>query len=168
MATKTASKKSLKAAVLLACVAYLAASGGAISNAGVMSFTVANSIPSVGQIECSREGQYVSCNATLTDLNGFQDLTGCNGTLHKEDWEYRNASCIIYGGLGVEATCACIFQVKDGETGVWTASITAQDNDTQGLGENKVNIGFYDTRPVWNPTLGGIRRPATLFGLCWP
>lgn len=103
-------------------------------------------MPSVKSVTCSRGGYLVWCNATVVDLNGHQDLFGCNGTLSSGNNldTYFNNSCMLYGGSGNEGNCVCSFQLKDEEEGGWTASITAQDYETSGAGEGTISI----IRPV--------------------
>jgi hypothetical protein len=117
----------------------------------VMNFTVANSAPTVGAVSCDHVGltegnDYIAwCWATVTDLNGYQDVVGCNGTFFRnsalqtgvanQNNRYFNSSCFLFGGNANTVTCNCSFGMKyfaDGNV-LWTGNITAYDSVSSGF-----------------------------------
>lgn len=97
--------------------------------------------------------QTVTCNASFTDANGFDDVTRVEGTLYHDsvsasDAEsnvtlYRNESCLASGSSCIEipgsgsnnGTCSCQFDVQYfAINGSWRCNITVADivlNDTE-------------------------------------
>ncbi|MDD5111361.1 MAG: hypothetical protein PHG85_02325 [Candidatus Altiarchaeota archaeon] len=115
----------------------------------VMNFTVANVAPFITQVTCDtinplQEGQDYNawCFAEITDLNGWQDVAGCNGTLFKAsalqfaapnyNVRYVNTTCTLSGGTGMTVDCNCTFFMKyyaDGNV-IWTGNLTARDTSS--------------------------------------
>lgn len=97
--------------------------------------------------------QTVTCNASFTDQNGFDDVTRVEGTLYHDsvsssDAEsnvtlYRNSTCLasgsscvqIEGSGGNNGTCSCQFDVQYfAINGSWRCNVTIADtvlNDTE-------------------------------------
>jgi len=119
-----------------------------------MNFSVSNAAPFVGTVLCTIPASFseavnynVTCNATLTDANGYQDVAACNGTWFRatsqkagsqdDNVRYSNASCKLDGGSGNNVNCNCWFPVRyfaDG-TVYWIGNITARDGSNT-LGHN--------------------------------
>jgi len=81
----------------------------------------------------------VSCNTTVKDWNGFNDIDSVNATLYfylndssdpdDEDEHYTNASCAeISNDGGFEANYSCTFEVRYfAKNGTWTCNISVND-----------------------------------------
>jgi len=92
---------------------------------------------------------WVSCNATIVDENGWQDV-GTNGSVNATFYHhtvnatdsddtnthYTNTSCTFIGGSGNNVTAVCRVQMEhEALNGTWTCNITAIDN-SGGTGSN--------------------------------
>jgi len=117
-----------------------------------MNFSVSNVAPTVGTVTCtfqtpSEAVDYnVTCNASITDTNGWQDVVACNATWFKatslvggaanENNKYYNATgCTLTSGTSNTVNCNCGFRVRyfaDGSVN-WIGNITARDS-SNGLG----------------------------------
>jgi len=91
----------------------------------------------------------VWCNATVTDEDGYVDVTTVNATL----WDpadttegaadnntnhYTNSSCALSGGSGTTVNAACVFSLQYYiDAAEWTCKLTAVDN-TSATGTNNV------------------------------
>ncbi|MBM3309563.1 MAG: hypothetical protein FJY77_04845 [Candidatus Altiarchaeales archaeon] len=131
--------KTCMHAVIFFCM--LAITQAAAQEASVMQFSVLNTPPTVGTVSCTQAGDKVLCSAIVTDLNGYNDILGCNGTLQKAGMEdkYYNNSCSLSDGSGITVNCACFFAIQPLE-GQWTANLTAKDPVAYGQAEGKVTI----------------------------
>lgn len=91
----------------------------------------------------------VWCNATITDNDGFADVTGVNATI----WDtaattenaadsgsnhYTNASCTLSGGSGTTVDAACAFPLQYYANATeWTCKLIANDS-TSATGTNNI------------------------------
>jgi len=87
----------------------------------------------------------VSCNATITDLDGFQNITIANATLFDStnanpgspddnNNHYTNASCTLSGGSGntTNAVCGFSLQYYANPGTSWECNMTAYDDVNTG------------------------------------
>jgi hypothetical protein len=135
--------------VALALVAFLSITlpteTVAQGDTATMNFTVINTAPFVGTATCG-QGSHTEaaeyrawCYATVTDNNGYQDVSGCNGTFYRtsvgqagapnDNNRYSNGTCQLVGGTANTVNCNCTFFMKyyaDGNV-EWTGNITAKD-----------------------------------------
>ena len=130
-------------AVLMAMSVILpSALGDSVSS----SLTVTNAAPTVGTVTATdpvtlTEGTttVVWCNATVTDDNGYADVSSASAKLWEpvgtteagaDDYNnhYTNSSCSLSGGTGTTVNAACKFSVHYSATPAeWTCKITATD-----------------------------------------
>lgn len=143
-------KKSLFASLIELFLIFSVTLPGEIKaqETAMMTFTVANSVPTVGAVTCgnteiSGDKNYVVwCSAPLIDLNGYQDINGCNGTFFKtkteetenlgDDSVYSNNTCLLFGGSGNTVNCNCSFRIKHPikKAVEWTGNITGKDHSS--------------------------------------
>lgn len=86
----------------------------------------------------------VTCNGTITDTNGYEDVQvygGANATFHHEsssagatadkNINYENLTCTFTGGSGNTTTAVCGMKLEhEALNGTWTCTITARDNSS--------------------------------------
>jgi hypothetical protein len=88
---------------------------------------------------------YITCNATVTDINGWQDLQSpgyVNATIWMnnsptattfnsatdKNTNYQNATCVMANGAGSSATATCVVAFEyEALNGTWNCTITAKD-----------------------------------------
>jgi hypothetical protein len=122
-----------------------------------LTFTVANSPPSVGTVECGyiplqESADYlVWCSAPITDLNGFQDINGCNGTLitksqktekPRDEVQHSNGTCILSDDSNTTATCSCSFGLFSitKKTTTLIGVITGKDSEASSNASSEIII----------------------------
>jgi hypothetical protein len=110
-----------------------------------------NSAPSVGVVEATDPITLIAgsittvyCNATLTDTDGFSDISSANATWFEptsthdsaddNNAHYTNTSCVLQGGTGnvVDANCTMDFQYFANNSTQWACNISATDGDAIG------------------------------------
>jgi hypothetical protein len=90
----------------------------------------------------------VWCNATITDTDGYANVSGANATLwdpaatlegSSDDFNnhYANSSCTLSGGSGNDTNAGCSFKMHySANAADWTCKIIATDGE--GTGSNNV------------------------------
>jgi len=87
-----------------------------------------------------------SCTGTVTDTNGYQNITNVRGVLYGPGQNagcsasltncYINSSCVLSGCAGTNCTATCTFAQMPwfADNGTWTCRITPTDSDGDGSG----------------------------------
>ena len=131
-------------ALLLALPLAMADSSTVSSSA-----TVTNAAPTVGTVTpndpvtlTESTTKAVQCNATITDTNGYADVSTVNGTLYDEaatnfesgndnNNKFTNSTCTLSGGSGTTINAKCEFYVHySANAAEWTCALTAVDNSS--------------------------------------
>ena len=144
-----------------------------------MNVTVNNSGPTVsgvnlndsdgGTIQLSVSNfTTVTCNATLTDLNGYSDITGANATVFYSNdsnnksnspddinYHYTNTSCTLFGGNGINEFANCTVNLSFAAVnGTWTCNVTAIDSSNAFNSTNGTNdVDQLVALGVWNASI---------------
>ena len=121
------------------------------------SVSIGSSAPTVGAISCvggetftlnSETIKLVNCSATITDLNGYQDINSVRGAFYSSAGEgdaadtrdnYKNATCVFTdAGTGTTRDAECSFTVYfHANPTSWTVYMNATD-DGDDTGTNTV------------------------------
>ena len=88
----------------------------------------------------SGASKFINCNATVTDLDGYQNITNANATFFDttasgsddNNNHYTNSSCTLSGGAGNTTTTVCGFSIQyyANPAANWECNITATDGST--------------------------------------
>lgn len=95
----------------------------------------------------------VYCNASVTDANGYQDISSANATLYHQtssssgaddyNVHYANGSCSFTGNEGNERNVSCSFVLRhEALNGTWTCNVSSKDSSgaaASGTGSNTVD-----------------------------
>lgn len=135
------------------------------------SASVTNAAPTVGTVTATTPVTLSSgstviawCNATITDTNGYSDVSAVNATIyHSTSSEgasddnndhYTNSSCVTAGGSGTTINANCTFTLQYyANANSWTCKMYA--NDTAGLSGSS-------TASVTVNNLTGLSVPSTI------
>jgi hypothetical protein len=119
------------------------------------SAAITNQEPTIGTVTVSPSSidltanstKTIYCSATVTDNNGYSDVSVANATFYDSDAgvaetdsdsyinHYTNTSCSLTGGSGTTITTNCSFAVQyNANASTWTCKIYA--NDTQSSSAN--------------------------------
>ena len=107
----------------------------------------------------------VTCNATVNDYNGYNDVGAKNATLFFSEGGFNTFSaesnstfyinrsckptCTQFGASPTNATCECSFAVLYYATnGTWTCNVTVSDKGGWFPTENPLNFSFYSAAEV--------------------
>jgi len=112
------------------------------------SIILGNSAPTVGTVTATDPVTLVTattvtvqCNATVTDLNGYADITGASAKLWKTadgdtddlNDHYTNGTCALTVGSGTTRDATCSFSVMySALPGEWTCNVTGTDGTDTG------------------------------------
>jgi hypothetical protein len=127
--------------------------------------TVNNAVPSVSNVNLNDSNggtiqlmvsnfTTVKCNATITDLNGWSDISSANATVfysndsnNKSDspndinYHYTNSSCTLFGGSGTTVFANCTVNLSFAAVnGTWTCNVSANDTSNVRNSSNGTNI----------------------------
>jgi len=131
-----------------------------------------NSAPSVGTLTAPSSitlnagtTKLITCNATLTDTNGYSDIESANATFFDtaqttetsaddNNNHYTNSSCTLSGGTGntINASCAFTLQYYANNASSWQCKITTTDG--QDTGSNTKNITVNELKTISVTALG--------------
>ena len=138
--------------------------------------SINNAAPTVGTVElldsdagtiqltAASDTNSITCNATLTDNNGYSDIDSANATFFHstsshtasddKNVHYKNTSCALTGGSGVNvlATCSINFE-HEATNGTWSCNMTIGDGSA--LGSN-IDTNTIDTLAALEVTEGEI------------
>lgn len=107
----------------------------------------------------------IDCNATLTDNNGYENISAANATLYDststseaaddENIHYSNTSCTIGTNTSTtQAPVSCSFNIDYmAINGTWTCNITADDGVTLGSGTDANTLNALAALDVLNATI---------------
>jgi len=140
--------KKLLATTALACLVALMAIPFAMADFSAVTSTasITNAAPTVGEVTATdpvslSESTNVTvwCNATVTDTNGYADVSTVSAKLWdpaatteggSDDYNnhYTNSSCSLSGGSGTTVSAACRFNAYySANAAEWTCKLTATD-----------------------------------------
>lgn len=146
-------KKDLRTTLILALsvimISQLASAGPEMETIAT-TVEVTNVAPTVGTVTptspvvlSEHTTVVVACSATVTDQNGWEDVTSVNGTFYlvsvglgctpNDANCYVNVTCALSGGSGTTVTATCNYAVKwyaqaSTDEGNWRCAITAIDS----------------------------------------
>lgn len=137
--------------------------GGAMNASYAFNLSV-NSAPEVSSVSISDPGggtiqlsvgddALVYCNASVTDVNGYEDVVSANATLYHQtafssdpddhNTHYTNGSCSFAGGSGNVRNVSCAFVLHhEALNGTWACNVSALDSFSlagHGTGSNDVD-----------------------------
>lgn len=133
--------------------------------------TVQNSAPTVGSITCTPSSltptaettAMLNCTATITDLNGYQDLTGVRAEFYNDSLgassnytkHYNNATCILYNNVTTTSTAECTFSTYyHANPAAWTIYLNATDSAVNtGSNTNTVTVNQLTALNVTNTSI---------------
>jgi len=149
-------KTSTGGIVFAGLLLFVLLSAGVAADTTTTSASVTNAAPSVGAITASdpitlseSTTAVVQCNATITDNNGYGDVSAANATFWDvaattigaaDDYNnhYTNTSCSLSGGSGTTINSVCSFIVHySANAAEWNCSLTARDGSSA-TGSNTV------------------------------
>jgi hypothetical protein len=143
---------------VLALVLSVIAMPAAFAETTDTSIILGNSAPTVGTVTATDPVTLVTattvivqCNATVTDLNGYADITGASAKLWKTadggadnlNDHYTNGTCTLSTGSGTTRDATCSFSVMySALPGEWTCNVTGTDGTATGSAQKTdITIG---------------------------
>ncbi len=132
--------------------------------------TVSNSAPTVGAITCpssltptAETTVTLNCNATVTDLNGYQDLAGVRAEFYNDSLgasanytkHYNNATCILTDNVTTTSVAKCTFNIYyHASPVIWTIYFNATDSSgSTGSSTNTVTVNQLTALNVTNTSI---------------